>query len=69
MSSFDPRRTGSGAEPDAHRERQDAPLPTRYGRDWRRRRRPRPDSGADRPTGEPRAAPGDERPFEDDGRL
>jgi hypothetical protein len=67
MSIFDPRQTGSGAEPDADREREDAPLPTRFGRDGRRPRRPK--SGAERATGEPRPAPDDERPFDDDGGL
>jgi hypothetical protein len=69
MSIFDPRQTGSGAEPDGEREQEDAPLPTRFGRDARRRMRPRPQSGAERATGEPRAAPDDEQPFEDDGGL
>jgi hypothetical protein len=69
MSIFDPRQTGSGAEPDADREREDAPLPTRFGRHGRRRPRPLPKSGADRVPGEPRAAPDDEHPFEDDGGL
>jgi hypothetical protein len=32
MSIFDPRQPGSGAEPDSNRERDDAPLPTRFGR-------------------------------------
>jgi hypothetical protein len=69
MSIFDPRQTGSGDEPDADRERKDAPLPTKFGREARRRRRPRPASGVGRATGEPRADPDDERPFEDDGGL
>ena len=67
MSISDPRQTGSGAEPDADREREDRPLPTRFGRDARRR--PRPKSGAERATGEPRPAADDERAFEDDGGL
>jgi hypothetical protein len=67
MSISDPRQTGSGAEPDADREREDPPLPTRFGRDARRR--PRPKFGAEPATGEPRPAADDERPFEDDGGL
>ena len=70
MSIFDPRQTGSGAEPDLNRERDDAPLLTRFGRDGRRRRpRPQPNSAPRHMTGEPRAGPDDQRPFEDDGRL
>jgi hypothetical protein len=67
MSVFDQKQTVSGTEPDADREREDAPLPTRFGRDGRRLRRPK--SGAERATGEPRPAPHDERPFEDQGGL
>ena len=69
MSSFDPRQTGSGAEQDADSEREDAPLPTRFGRDAHRRLRSRPKSRAERATDERRAAPDDEDPFEDDGGL
>jgi hypothetical protein len=67
MSISDPGQTGSGAEPDADREREDAPLPTRFGRDARRRRRPK--SGAKCATDDARPAADDERPFEDDGGL
>ena len=67
MSIFDPNQTDPGAEADAEREREDAPFPTRFGRDRRRRRRPA--SGAERAPGESRAAQDDERPFEDNGGL
>jgi hypothetical protein len=63
MSIFDPKQTDSGTEPDADQEREDAPLPTRFGRHGRRNQSPR------RAAEDPPAPTDDADPFEDDGRL
>jgi hypothetical protein len=66
MSISDPEQAGheQDGEPD------DAPLPTRFGRD-RHRRRPRREPAArlEGASHEPRLAPDDAPPFEDDGGL
>jgi hypothetical protein len=68
MSISDQKPTDSGHEP--ARDPEGAPLPTRFGRDRRRRRsRPEPAPRPERAISEPRVAPDDERPFEDDGGL
>jgi hypothetical protein len=70
MTTFEPRETRPPAAPDTEPERQDAPLPSRFGRDWRRRPpRQRPGSTLRPTTGEPPAAADSRRPFDDDGGL
>jgi hypothetical protein len=71
MSIFDPKQMGAGAERDPNGERDDnAALPTRFGRDRRRRQqRPHWNSAARHTACEPRTAPDDEHPFDDDGGL
>jgi hypothetical protein len=65
MSIFGPRETDSGAEPDADREQEDTPLPTRFGRHGRRGAPPRQEAASE----EAREALDGESPFEDDGGL
>jgi hypothetical protein len=65
--SNDPRRRAADPEHDDDRKRDDAPRPTRFGRE---RRALRPWTAGVRPApGESRPAVEDEGPFEDDGRL
>ena len=66
MSIFDPEQTS----PEQDGEREDAPLPTRFGRDQRRRRaRPETAGRMQGASGEARLDADDTPPFEDDGGL
>jgi hypothetical protein len=70
MTTFEPSETRPRAVPDTDPERQDAPLPTRFGRDWRRRPpRPRPSAALRPAAGEPPTAADSRHPFDDDGGL
>jgi hypothetical protein len=70
MSDFDPTQTDDSWKPEHDREREDVALPTRFGRETRRRRpRPEPATREDPAGAEPWPAADDEMPFVDHGGL